>query len=43
MLELLQADLGVGVPRFGACIVPSRGRECSLVALMGSGWLNDHW
>jgi hypothetical protein len=41
-LKLLQADLGVGVPRFGARIVPSRGGERSPVASMSSGWLNDH-
>jgi hypothetical protein len=36
-LELLQADLGVGIPRFGAGIVPSRGGERGPVASMGSG------
>jgi hypothetical protein len=36
------ANLGVGVPRFRACIVPSRGRERGSVALMGSGWPNNH-
>ena len=42
-LEPLQANLGVGVPRFGACIVPSRGRERGPVASMSSGWPDDHW
>ena len=42
-LEPLQANLGVGVPRFGACIVPSRGRERGPVASVGIGWPNDHW
>ena len=42
-LEPLQANLGVGVPRFGACIVLSRGRERGPVALMGSGWPDNHW
>ena len=43
MLEPLQADLGVGISRFRARIVPSRGGECGLVASMGSGWPNNHW
>jgi hypothetical protein len=42
-LKPLQANLGVSVPRFGVCIVLSRGRERSPVASMGSGWLNNHW
>jgi len=42
-LKPLQANLGVGIPRFGACIVPSRGRERGLVASMGSSWPNNHW
>ena len=36
-LKPLQADLGVGISRFGARIVPSRGGERGLVASMGSG------
>jgi hypothetical protein len=43
VLEPLQADLGVGIPRFGARIVPSRGRERSPVASMGCGWPDNHW
>jgi hypothetical protein len=42
-LEPLQADLGVGIPRFGAGIVPSRGGERGPVASMGSGWPDNHW
>jgi len=42
-LEPLQADLGVGVPRFGARIVPSRGGERGLVASMGSSRPDNHW
>ena len=42
-LEPLEADLRVGVPGFGARIVPSRGRERGLVASMGAGWPNNHW
>ena len=42
-LEPLQANLGVGVPRFGACVVLSKGRERGLVASVGSGWPNNHW
>ncbi len=42
-LEPLQANLGVGISRFGARIVLSRGRECGPVASMGSGWPNYHW
>ena len=41
-LEPLQANLGVGVPRFGACIVPSRGRERGPVASMGIRWPDYH-
>jgi hypothetical protein len=41
-LEPLQANLGVGIPRFGARIVPSRGGERSPVASMGGGWPNNH-
>jgi hypothetical protein len=41
-LEPLQANLGVGIPRFGARIVLSRGGERGLVALIGSSWLNNH-
>jgi hypothetical protein len=36
-LEPLQANLGVGVPGFGAGIVLSRGGERGPVASMGSG------
>jgi hypothetical protein len=36
-LEPLQANLGVGVPRFRERIVPSRGGERGPVASMGSG------
>ena len=42
-LEPPQANLGVGVPRFGARIVLSRSRERSPVASVGSGGPNDHW
>jgi len=42
-LEPLQANLGVSVPRFRDCIVPSRGRERGPVASMGSSWPNNHW
>jgi len=42
-LEPLQANLGVGVPRFRACIMPSRGGERGLVASIGSGWPDNHW
>jgi len=42
-LKPLQADLGVGVPRFGARIMPSRGGERGPVASMGSSWPDDHW
>jgi hypothetical protein len=36
-LKPLQADLGVGISRFGARIVPSRGGERGPVASMGGG------
>jgi hypothetical protein len=39
-LEPLKANLGVGVPRFGTRIMPSRGKEGSLVTSMGSSWPN---
>jgi hypothetical protein len=42
-LEPLQADRGVGVPRFGQRIVPSRGGERGPVASMCSGWPDDDW
>jgi hypothetical protein len=41
-LELLQADLGVGIPRFGARVVLSRGGEHGLVVSMGSGWPDNY-
>jgi hypothetical protein len=41
--EPLHADLGVGVSRFGARIMPSRGGVCGPVASMGCGWPDDHW
>jgi hypothetical protein len=41
-LELLQADLRVSVPRFGARIVPSRGGERGPVASIGCSWPDDH-
>ena len=41
-LEPLQADLGVGIPGFGARVVPSGGRERGPVASMGTGWPNNH-
>jgi hypothetical protein len=41
--EPLQADLRVSVPRFRAHIMPSRGGESGLVALMGGGGPNNHW
>jgi hypothetical protein len=37
-----QTDLGVGIPRFGARIMPSRGGIRGPVASMGCGWLDDH-
>jgi hypothetical protein len=42
-LKPLEANLGVGVSRSGACIVPSRGGERGLVASMGNGWPDNHW
>ena len=42
-LKPLQANLRVSVSRFGARIVPSRGRERGPVASMGGGWPNNHW
>jgi hypothetical protein len=42
-LEPLQANLGVRVPKIGACIVPSGGMERGLVASMGSSWPDNHW
>jgi hypothetical protein len=39
VLKLFQTDLGVSVSRFGACIVPSRGKERGPVASMGSSSL----
>jgi len=41
-LELLQADFGVGISRFGPRIVPSRGGEGCPVASMGGSWPDDH-
>jgi hypothetical protein len=41
-LKPLQANLRVSVSRFRACIVLSRGRERSLVALIGSSWPNNY-
>ena len=38
MSEPLQADLGVSVSRFGACIVPSGSRLSSSIAAMGVSW-----
>lgn len=42
-LEPLEANLGVGVSRFRACIVPSGGGECSPITSVGGGWPYDHW
>lgn len=42
-LKPFQANLRVGVSRFGARIVLSRGEERGPVALMGGGWPNDYW
>jgi hypothetical protein len=42
-LEPLQRNLRVGIPRFGACVMPSRGRDCSPVTSMVSSWPDDHW
>jgi len=42
MLKPLQADLGVGISRFGARILPSGGGERGPVASMGGGWPNNH-
>jgi hypothetical protein len=41
-LESLQVNREVGIPGFGARIVPSRGVERGPVALIGSGWLYNH-
>lgn len=41
--EPLQANLRVGISRFGAHIMPSRGGVRGLVASTGCGWLDDHW
>ena len=41
-LEPLEANLRVGISRFGAHILPSGSRERGPVASMGSGWPNDH-
>jgi hypothetical protein len=41
--EPLLADLRVSVPRLGARIMPSRGRESGPVAWMGGGGPNNHW
>ena len=42
-LEPLKADFGVGISRFGACIVLSRGAKCSPVASVGNSWPDNHW
>ena len=42
-LELLQTNLGVGVPGFRAGIVLSRGGERGPVASMGSSWPDNYW
>jgi len=42
MLEPLEADLRVGISRFGAPILLSRGREHGPIASMGGGWPNNH-
>jgi len=39
----LQADLGVGVSRLRARIMPSRGGICGSVASMGCSWPDNHW
>ncbi len=41
-LEPLQADLGVGIARIRAGIVPSRGWECGPVTSMSASWPDDH-
>jgi hypothetical protein len=41
-LEPLQADLGVGIARIRAGIVPPRGRECGLVTSISAGWPDNH-
>jgi hypothetical protein len=41
-LEPLQAEVGVGISRFIARIMPSRGRKSSPVASMSSSRLNNH-
>jgi hypothetical protein len=41
-LELLEADLRVGISRVGARILPSRGRKGSPVASMGIRWPDYH-
>lgn len=38
----LQANLRVGISRFRARIMPSRGGVCGPVASMGCGWPDDH-
>lgn len=41
--ESLQADLRVGISRFGARIIPARGGVSGPVASMGCGWSDNHW
>ena len=42
MLKPLKADLRVSIPRVGAHILPSRGREHGPVALIGTRWPDNH-
>lgn len=42
MLQPLQADLGVGISRFGARILPSGGVERGPVASIGGGGPNNY-
>jgi len=42
LLYPLQTDLGVGISRFEARILPSGGGKCGPVASMSGGWPDDH-
>jgi len=41
-LKPLQANLKVGISRFGARILPFRGGEGCPVALVGGSWLDNY-
>jgi hypothetical protein len=42
-LDPVQADLGIGISRLGACKMPSRGRVRGPCASMGCRWRDDQW